>query len=476
MEQDIAILVVDDEEDSLFSTKAALYSAGFRNLQLVSDPRLAVAAAQKHRSQVAIIDLIMPHMSGQELLGELSLAMPDTVMVMMTAVNDVDTALGCMKSGAFDYLVKPVDKKRLLATVEKAIEVSGLRGQLRSLQHMVLDNSQVQHNKAFSRIVSQSSRMHALFRYIEAISCSPQPVLINGETGTGKELFAEAVHCASGRTGQFVAVNIAGLDDTMFSDTLFGHVKGAFTGAERSREGLIAQAENGTLFLDEIGELSEASQVKLLRLLQDRRYYPVGSDSLRSTNARVVLATNRDLIEATTEGVFRKDLLYRIRTHSVIIPPLRDRPEDIPLLLNHFVERTAESYQRPAPTIAPELVSFLRSYAFPGNVRELETLVFDAVARCGERLELVHMAANIREHSELHSSLEGEPVGGAGNGCVLSGVFGYFPTLKEVEDFAVSAALTLTDGVQSKAASLLGISKQALSQKLKKGNGSVNAD
>ena len=234
---------------------------------------------------------------------------------------------------------------------------------------------------AFAEIVTQNPTMHALFRYVEAIARSPQPVLITGETGTGKELMARAVHRLAAPRGDFVAVNVAGLDDQVFSDTLFGHTRGAFTGADRPREGLITRAEDGTLFLDEIGDLAAVSQVKLLRLLQEGTYYPLGADRPRQSRARVVVATNRDVVQDVQAGTFRKDLYYRLRAHHVQLPPLRARRDDLALLVTHCLAKAATALHKPVPTPPLALYQLLHTYTFPGNVRELEAMVFDAVAR-----------------------------------------------------------------------------------------------
>ena len=223
--------------------------------------------------------------------------------------------------------------------------------------------------------------MFAIFRYLEAIAPSPQPVLITGETGTGKELVAQALHRLSARPGEFVAVNVAGLDDAMFSDTLFGHTRGAFTGADGARDGLITSTAEGTLFLDEIGDLTVASQVKLLRLLQDGTFYPLGADRPRRSRARIICATNCDVAQGVSAGTFRKDLYYRLRTHHLNLPPLRARTGDLPLLVQHVVDKAAQVLGKAAPTVPLALYQLLNAYPFPGNVRELEGLLFDAVAR-----------------------------------------------------------------------------------------------
>ncbi len=223
--------------------------------------------------------------------------------------------------------------------------------------------------------------MRSTFKYIESIAVTSQPVLITGKTGVGKELIARTIHRLSGRKGTLAAVNVTGLDDTTFSDTLFDHKRGAFTGADRVRAGLIEKAANGTLFLDETGDLHPTSQVKLLRLLQEREYYPLGADVPRPSNARIVVATNRDLLALQASGTFRADLYYRLLLHRINVPPLRERRDDIPLLVEFFLQRAADELGKTKPTPPPELFILLALYDFPGNIRELQTMIFDAVSR-----------------------------------------------------------------------------------------------
>ncbi len=304
---------------------------------------------------------------------------PEIPVIIITGSNDVDTAVRCMKSGAFDYMVKPVEKSRLISGVKRAIEIRELQRENKWLRAHVLSDK-LEHPEAFSEIITNSPAMKSIFQYIEAISPSPQPVLITGETGVGKELVAKAIHHLSHRTGPFVPVNVAGLDDNVFADTLFGHRKGAFTGADQTRSGLVEQASGGTLFLDEIGDLSPASQVKLLRLSQDGEFFPLGSDVARRSDARVLVATNQDLEVLQSSGKFRKDLYYRLCAHHVHLPPLRERPEDLPLLIDHFLETASQTLGKKKPTPPRELFALLSTYHFPGNVRELQSMILDAVS------------------------------------------------------------------------------------------------
>jgi DNA-binding NtrC family response regulator len=261
-----------------------------------------------------------------------------------------------------------------------------------------------------------------------------------------------------------VALNVAGLDDTMFSDTLFGHKKGAFTGADQARDGMIARAGKGTLFLDEIGDLNESSQIKLLRLLQEQEYYPVGSDSFRKSDARIVLATNHDLQKLMASGEFRTDLYYRLCAHQIHIPPLRERLDDLPLLLDHFLTAAAKELNKKKPTPPGELVTLLSLYSFPGNVRELEAMVFDAVARHGSGILSMDSFRKVieKERPALQNAPSAEPEENA-----LTGLFGHFPTVREVEEYMIGESLKLAKGNQGIAASLLGITRQTLNNRLK---------
>jgi transcriptional regulator with PAS, ATPase and Fis domain len=295
------------------------------------------------------------------------------------------------------------------------------------------------------------------------VAKSPQPVLITGETGTGKELIARAIHDLSQRPGPFVAVNAAGLDDALFSDTLFGHTKGAFTSARAARKGLVEQAAEGTLFLDEIGDLSTASQVRLLRLAQEREYYPIGSDLAKRSRTRLVLATNRELESMQENGTFRKDLYFRLQTHKVNLPPLRDRLEDLPLLVDHFLEKSAREMGRKKPTPPRELFDLLNVYHYPGNIRELEGLVWEAVG--GHRGGVLNTDV-FRAHIERHTRRTDAP---AQREAPRQIAFPQqLPTLQEMRRLLVEEALKRANGNQAIAAQLLGITRTALNKWLKR--------
>jgi two-component system, NtrC family, nitrogen regulation response regulator GlnG len=461
---ELPILLVDDEPQLLHSAGIALRSAGIPEVITVDDSRAVMTVMAGREVGAVVLDLTMPHVTGHALLDQLTTAHPDVPVIVMTATNDVGTAVQCMQAGAVDYLVKPVDQGRLVSSVKRAVEMRALRAELLSLKERLLADTPHQ-REAFAEIITQAPSLFAVFRYLEAVASSPHPVLITGETGTGKELMARALHRLSGRPGELVAVNVAGLDDTMFSDTLFGHTRGAFTGADRPREGLVASAASGTIFLDEIGDLAVASQVKLLRLLQDGRFYPLGADNPRQSRARVVVATNTDVVQAVGAGRFRKDLYYRLRTHHVHLPPLRSRQGDIALLGDHFVEKAARQLGKAVPTVPLALHQLLKSYSFPGNVRELEGLVFDAVARHqGVVLSLASFKAAIFGEPPSPVTAE-EPESGEATPRV-----GFspdtLPTLREAQDRLIDEALRRADGNQGVAAGLLGVSRQALHKRL----------
>jgi len=458
---ELPVLLVDDEPPILRSASVSLRASGFRQVLTLDDSRQVLPLLTETELGVLVLDLTMPHLSGQTLLEQIVADYPDIPVIIMTATDDLSTAVDCMKMGAFDYLVKPVERNRLIASVTRALEVRALRNEVLMLKEILLSN-ELKHPAVFADILTQDPAMHGIFRYMESISVSEQPVLITGETGTGKELIAKAVHSLSKPKAEFVAVDVAGLDDNVFTDTLFGHTKGAFTGAERSREGLIAAAAGGTLFLDEIGDLRETSQVKLLRLLQQRQYYPLGSDQPRTSMARIVVATNRDVAELMKEGRFRKDLFYRLRGHHIHLPPLRNRKQDLSLLVNYFLEKSAETLEKAVPTVPMALYSLLKAYAFPGNIRELEAMAHDAVARHqGHVLSLRSFKEAMGfEATEFDSEDEANVSG-------LEKLFpDQLPTLKAVEQHLIDEALRRADGNQGIAASMVGLTRQALNKRL----------
>jgi DNA-binding NtrC family response regulator len=437
------ILIVDDEINTLKACTTVLKMNGLRDIITESDSRRVMDIMADGMVDVVVLDLFMPHVSGMELLPKLRERFPQTPVIIVTAAYELERAVECIKMGAFDYLVKPVENERLILTLRKAFESKNLTEQVSSLRdHLVEDR--LDHPGVFEDIVSCSRKMRSIFQYLEVIAKSPQPVLITGESGTGKELVTRAIHRLSSCKGDLVSVNLAGLDDTMFSDTLFGHKKGAFTGADQLRDGLIVKAANGVILLDEIGDLGESSQIRLLRLIQEREFYPVGSDTPRKSEARIVCASNKDLKELVASGRFRNDLFYRLNIHHVELPPLRNRKEDIPLLLEHFIRQAAATLEISPPSYPKELLDLLAVYHFPGNVRELQGIVFDAVARSKSgklsqepfRQVMSNGRVSAVRPQDSAPALPREP-GEDPRQDLLEEIFGHIPTLREAEAYLV---------------------------------------
>lgn len=461
---DKPILLVDDEVNFLLSAELTISSNGIKNVETCSNSKDVMKLLSKQDYSLVVLDINMPNISGSELLPQIVKKYPHIPVIVLTAVNNVENAVQSMKDGAFDYVVKPVDDTRLIATIRRGLEFTQIKNENELLKQSLL-KERLEHPEAFEHIITRSGSMRAIFRYIEAIARTNLPVLITGETGTGKELIAKAVHNVSGRKGELVPVNVAGVDDNLFSDTLFGHKKGAFTGAEIDRKGLIERAEDGTLFLDEIGDLNIESQVKLLRLLQDGQYYPLGSDIAKLSNARIIVATNRDIKSMLSSNQFRQDLYYRLHSHQIKIPPLRERKKDIPVLIDYFLRKASEELGKKIPHPPKELYTLLSNYNFPGNIRELEGLIYDAVSlhKSGIlSLESIRRKLSDQIESEKRSiqkeEIEDSPIA----------ITGRFPSLKETEDALIKEALKRADGNQTIAAEMLGMTRRALNNRLQR--------
>lgn len=467
------VLLVDDEEPVLKSLSGVLKSGGISNIICTEDSSKVLEILSEQEIGVMLLDLTMPGLSGEELLPIIHLDYPDLPVIIITGNSEVSTAVECIKMGASDYLVKAVEKNKLIATVKRAIEIQELKRENSSLKKHLFSNK-LERPEAFSEIITGNEKMRSILLYVEAISKTAKPVLITGETGVGKELIARAIHTLSKRqTDIFLPVNVAGFDDNMFSDNLFGHRKGAFTGAEQVRKGLIERAAGGTLFLDEIGDLSHASQVKLLRLIETGEYFPLGSDVAKKSEARIIVATNRDINKAVEFGDFRKDLFYRLHTHQVHLPPLGERMDDLPLLIEHFLEKASQELGKKKPNPPPELFTLLGVYNFPGNVRELETMIFDAVSRYPDgktrrsgtlSLEVFKRAIgqeNIRSSPKIQDKL-------------FISFSERLPTIKQATELLINEALKRSKGTQTIAARILGISQQALNKRLSRRNGETS--
>ena len=456
---ELPVLLVDDEPTVLSSMEKILKSAHFDNLRTCSDPREVLPLLEQQEADAILLDIAMPHLTGDLLLKQIHQLYPHIPVIIVTASEDIDMAVACMKEGAFDYMIKAVEPNRLISGVQRAVEIRRLARRYNSLRERLLAEK-LDHPEYFRSIVTRNPRVQSIFRFIESIAPTSETVLITGETGTGKELFAESIHAASGRNGTMVKVNSAGLDDNVFADTLFGHTRGAYTGADSERKGLVRQADAGTLFLDEIGDLSAASQIKLLRLIESREYYPLGSDLPRATNARFIIATHRVLPEMVNAGRFRRDLYYRLQTYEIHIPPLSERKDDLPLLFEHFHSRASEQLSKRQLAVPAELLTLLETYDFPGNVRELRSMIFNAVSR--QKAKMLSLQP-FREAM----GYRGEQLGPG-----LSEPSFHFPeklpTLKGLTEQLIREALERSGGNQAIAAGLLGITPQALSKRLKR--------
>lgn len=456
------ILIVDDEESILLAMDTILRMAGYDNIIICPDSRKVMGLIAAHHAEVILMDLTMPHITGQELLTEITAEYPDIPVIIITVADDTDTAVQCIKQGAFDFLVKPADAKRLMTSIAKATQFRDLQRENITLRnHMLADD--FDYLEGFSDIITQDRKMFSIFKYIDAIATTSKAVLVTGETGVGKELVSKTLHQKSGRSGAFITVNVAGLDDNVFSDTLFGHVKGAFTGAEAPRKGLIEEASGGTLLLDEIGNLSVASQVKLLRLLQESEYRPLGMDKTRQANVRIIAATNENLEALQQSGHFRKDLLFRLQIHHIHIPPLRKRPEDIPLLADHYLGVVAENIGIKKVAYPPELMTLLQTYSFPGNVRELKAIIFDAVSRHQKGVLSLAAFEEYISKRRPHSPLNTPAI--KTNAILFPETL---PSIDKTVQALLMEAMKRAKGNQSIAARLLGISQQAVNKRLKK--------
>lgn len=453
-----SILVVDDDTAILKSMERVLRDAGFCSITLCDDSRQVLERVREMNPAVVLMDLVMPHLSGEELLASLRAHHPGIPVIMVTATDDVATAVRCIQSGAYDYLTKPLDLDRLLATVTRAFEVQRLQLENLELRKRAVE-PKLNHPEHFKKITTRSPAMLAVFSYVEAIAPSAEPVLIVGETGVGKELIAEALHAASGRGGKLVSVNVAGLDESAFADTLFGHTRGAFTGAAQAREGLVQEAAGGTLFLDEIGDLKPDMQTKLLRLIQEREFFALGSDRSLRSECRVIAATNRNLRARMRDGLFREDLFFRLHAHLVRVPPLRERTGDIPLLVDVFLEEASHSLGKPKPTPPRELFTYLAGYNFIGNVRELRAMIHDAVA---QHVKGVLSLKPFLDHMDLQEDDTVSPAAAKAGSSVTFGPV--LPTLKEVNAQLLNEALKRSDHNQSAAARLIGISRRTLNR------------
>ncbi len=368
------ILVVDDDRNLLELVKMRLESAGYEVTAVLKEEE-ALQALKEQIFDLAIVDLQLDNQDGISLMTEFHRLIPELPVMILTAYGSIESAVEAMKKGAYSYLTKPFDPQDLLLQIKIALENSHLTSEVKRLETLLEERF------GFSNIVSQSEQMRLLLEKVSQIAKTDSTVYIHGESGTGKELIAKAIHIASERKDEaFVAINCAALPEGLLESRLFGHEKGAFTGAIKSTKGLFTQANGGTIFLDEIGDMPLGIQAKLLRVLQERQFYPVGSEKLVEVDVRVIVATNKDLEALVKQGFFREDLFYRIHVIPIFLPPLRERKEDIPLLVEHFRKKFSQQMNQDVKGLTPLAMQKLMLYDWPGNVRELENTLEYAVA------------------------------------------------------------------------------------------------
>ncbi|MFC1563501.1 sigma-54-dependent transcriptional regulator [candidate division KSB1 bacterium] len=441
------ILLVDDEEIALKSVKMLLSRKGIRDVNTCSSGKEAIGLIKKQDYDIVLLDLIMPEVDGLEVLKETKPFKPDTEFIILTAVDEVPTTVKALKLGAYDYLVKPTDSERLLLTLKNAYEHKGLMTGKAGSYTDLKDKSIPEE---FSHIIANCPRMRELLSYADVMARSDIPILITGETGTGKEMVTLGIHRASPyRDGPFIPVNVSAIPEALFESQFFGHVKGAFTGAIDDHTGFFEQADKGSLFLDEIGELPYNLQSKILRAIEESRITRIGGKKSISFNARIISATNKNLDEACREKSFRLDLLYRLKSAHIHLPPLRERKADLPLLMDHLLKTACEKYKKDIRGLSREAMDLLRNMVFPGNIRELSQLITKAVlAADSDMIYPYHLGEE--KYLEAENNLFEQMV------CCL----------KDNEDKHVVYVLKNTGGDKNKAAETLGISLRQLQRKI----------
>ncbi len=370
----MALILVVDNEHSVRMTLAMLLKGNSHQVVEAADGRTAIEKLREELVSLIITDLKMPEITGLDVLREAKALRPETEVILLTGHGTIESAVEAMRLGAFDYVTKPFEPSELLHRVQNALNHHRLVNEVRLLRQ------QIREQQGFGRLVGRSSQIQRVVEMISRVAGTDTTILIEGESGTGKELVARAIHGESPRADcPFVAINCGALPETLLESELFGHVKGAFTGATATKKGLFEEADHGTLFLDEIGDTSIATQIKLLRVLQEREIRRVGSNAPIKINVRVLAATHQSLEELVQEGRFREDLFYRLNVVTIPVPPLRERREDIPLLACHFLEAAVKRLGKPVPVLSQEAMNLLLEYPWPGNVRQMENAIERAV-------------------------------------------------------------------------------------------------
>ncbi len=448
------ILIVDDEKTIRWSLGEALRESGYGVIEADSGEK-ALELFKKNSADLMLLDLKLPGEDGISILKKIRKIDPSLPVVMMTAYGEVETAVEAMKSGAYDFVLKPFALEKLKITVKNALETHRLKDEIAYLKERTTGKA------VFKSFIGQSEAMTEVFEKLKKIGKSKaNTILITGESGAGKELVARTIHaCSYNEPRPFMEINCASVPETLLESELFGYEKGAFTDAKTRKKGLVELAEGGTLFLDEIGEMGITLQSRLLRVIENKTFRRVGGVQDLRVNTRIVAATNRDLEKAIEEKLFRKDLFFRLKVIPIHVPPLRERRDDVPLLVNHFVERFNRELGKKVSPVGREVMEALIRYDWPGNVRELKNVIERAMLLDADTEILV-------EHlpSEIYAS-DGTQTATTKSARVLSS---FFPmTLREVEKIQIERTLKQTHGNKSKAAGILGISRQTLREKLK---------
>ena len=438
------ILIVDDEEVSLASVKRILKWRGIRDVEVCDNGKDAIKRIKEDDFDIVLLDLLMPEVDGMQVLESTKPFKPQTEFIILTAVDDIPTTVKAIRQGAYDYLVKPVENELLFLSIDRAYERKGLLAGLSATARR--DVSEIP--TAFSDTITQNQQMKALISYAQVMARSGNPIMITGESGTGKELMARGIHRAGpAPDGPFVAVNVSAIPTTMFESQFFGHTKGAFTGADNRYSGFFEQADGGTLFLDEIGELPIGLQSKLLRVLEEKTFTPLGAAKPVSVDIRFVSATNTNIERACQEGKFRIDLMYRLKSVYIYLPPLRERKGDIPELAAHFLRNACARNGREIKGFSSEAMDILISKDYPGNIRELSQIVENAAVIADNS---VILPAHLGEIAQPLSSPSGRKL------C----------TFKENYDLHLAFVLNSTKGDRREAARILGITLRQLQRKL----------
>ena len=449
----ISLLIIDDNEGSLEMLSSALAQPDL-NILIASDPEVGLDLVHEYHPQIVLTDLVMPNMTGLDVLDRIMEADPSTDVILMTAHYSSETAVEAIKRGASDYLNKPVSIAALRERIGALVENARKRQRANQLEGELLASAE------FEGIVGNSPLMWDMFSRIRRVAPHYRAVLVTGETGTGKDLVAQAFHKLSpARNGRYVVLNCSAVVESLFESELFGHVRGSFTGAAADKAGLFEHANGGTLFLDEIGDMPLATQAKLLRVLQNQEVQRVGSLTARKVDVRVVAATNHNLRSAIQEKRFREDLFYRLSMVEIQVPSLAQRKEDLPLLERHFITRFANQYGKEIRSLTPRAQIVLTTHPWPGNVRELENVIGHACMMCmGDTLDVPDLPAYLQSPGEHHQTLAAT-VGDTG-----------VTSLEDQERFLVMRAMEEAGGNQSQAARILRIGRDALRYKLKKHN------